>query len=124
MAAEENLEQGSADYEELAANNGVVVTDSEDHLLSMFYGYTPAVGDVLTFESMDGKAIEVTAVSYTHLDVYKRQPLWRRKSASGTGQDARGPRGAPVPGRAHQPPGHRPLIFFFLYSRGLRTFIM
>ena len=52
---EENLEQGSADYEELAANNGVVVTDSEDHLLSMFYGYTPAVGDVLTFESMDGK---------------------------------------------------------------------
>ena len=41
---EENLEQGSADYEELAANNGVVVTDSEDHLLSMFYGYTPAVG--------------------------------------------------------------------------------
>ena len=37
---EENLEQGSADYEELAANNGVVVTDSEDHLLSMFYGYT------------------------------------------------------------------------------------
>ena len=35
---EENLEQGSADYEELAANNGVVVTDSEDHLLSMFYG--------------------------------------------------------------------------------------
>ena len=34
---EENLEQGSADYEELAANNGVVVTDAEDHLLSMFY---------------------------------------------------------------------------------------
>ena len=27
---EENLEQGSADYEELAANNGVVVTDAED----------------------------------------------------------------------------------------------
>ena len=59
---EENLEQGSVDYEELAANNGVVVTDSEDHLLSMFYGYTPAVGDVLTFESMDGKAIEVTVM--------------------------------------------------------------
>lgn len=33
---EENLEQGSADYEELAVNNGVIVTDSEDHLLSMF----------------------------------------------------------------------------------------
>lgn len=40
MAAGENLEQGSVDYEELAANNGVIVTDSEDHLLSMFYGYT------------------------------------------------------------------------------------
>lgn len=73
---EENLEQGSADYEELAANNGVVVTDSEDHLLSMFYGYTPAVGDVLTFESMDGKAIEVTVMGIAKPSVTSGTGAW------------------------------------------------
>ena len=73
---EENLEQGSADYEELAANNGVVVTDSEDHLLSMFYGYTPAVGDVLTFESMDGKTIEVTVMGIAKPSVTSGTGAW------------------------------------------------
>ena len=73
---EENLEQGSADYEELAANNGVVVTDSEDHLLSMFYGYTPAVGDVLTFESMDGKSIEVTVMGIAKPSVTSGTGAW------------------------------------------------
>ena len=73
---EENLEQGSADYEERAANNGVVVTDSEDHLLSMFYGYTPAVGDVLTFESMDGKAIEVTVMGIAKPSVTSGTGAW------------------------------------------------
>ena len=73
---EENLEQGSVDYEELAANNGVIVTDSEDHLLSMFYGYTPAVGDVLTFESMDGKAIEVTVMGIAKPSVTSGTSAW------------------------------------------------
>lgn len=73
---EENLEQGSVDYEELAANNGVIVTDSEDHLLSMFYGYTPAVGDVLTFESMDGKAIEVTVMGIAKPSVTSGTGAW------------------------------------------------
>ena len=73
---EENLEQGSADYEELAANNGVVVTDAEDHLLSMFYGYTPAIGDVLTFESMDGKAIEVTVMGIAKPSVTSGTGAW------------------------------------------------
>ena len=63
-------------YEELAANNGVVVTDSEDHLLSMFYGYTPAVGDVLTFESMDGKTIEVTVMGIAKPSVTSGTGAW------------------------------------------------
>ena len=76
MKLRENLEQGSVDYEELAANNGVIVTDSEDHLLSMFYGYTPAVGDVLTFESMDGKAIEVTVMGIAKPSVTSGTGAW------------------------------------------------
>ena len=62
--------------QELAANNGVVVTDSEDHLLSMFYGYTPAVGDVLTFESMDGKTIEVTVMGIAKPSVTSGTGAW------------------------------------------------
>ena len=61
---------------EQTGNNGVVVTDSEDHLLSMFYGYTPAVGDVLTFESMDGKAIEVTIMGIAKPSVTSGTGAW------------------------------------------------
>ena len=70
------LSEYGADYEELAANNGVVVTDAEDHLLSMFYGYTPAIGDVLTFESMDGKAIEVTVMGIAKPSVTSGTGAW------------------------------------------------
>ena len=42
----------------------------------MFYGYTPAVGDVLTFESMDGKAIEVTIMGIAKPSVTSGTGAW------------------------------------------------
>lgn len=42
----------------------------------MFYGYTPAVGDVLTFESMDGKTIEVTVMGIAKPSVTSGTGAW------------------------------------------------
>lgn len=73
---DENMEQGSADYEELAAKDGVIVTDSEDHLLNMLYGYTPAIGDVLDFETMDGNIMQVTVMGIAKPSVTTGTGAW------------------------------------------------
>lgn len=73
---DENMEKGSADYEELVANDGVIVTDSGEQLLSMLYGYTPTIGDVLTFETMDGNTMQVTVMGIAKPGVTSGTGAW------------------------------------------------
>ncbi len=73
---DENMEKGSADYEELAANDGVIVTDSGEQLLSMLFGYTPTIGDVLTFETMDGNTMQVTVMGIAKPEVTSGTGAW------------------------------------------------
>ena len=56
------LIEGTADYDELAEQNGIIITDASDHLLAMYYDYTPAVGDRLAVRLPDGGTFEVTVM--------------------------------------------------------------
>lgn len=51
--------EGTADYDEMAAKNGVIIGDSEK-LLEKFYGFTPKVGDVLHCQGFNGESLDVT----------------------------------------------------------------
>ena len=55
--------EGTADYDELVKNHGIVVTDDiEKPLSTMYSGYQPKIGDTLTFQPYGGEPMEFTVM--------------------------------------------------------------
>lgn len=52
---------GTADYDALAEGNGILISDSSDHILSG-YDYTPQIGDVLHLKTYGGQDMDLNVM--------------------------------------------------------------
>ncbi len=52
---------GTADYDALAEGNGILISDSSDHILSG-YEYTPQIGDVLHLKTYGGQDMDLNVM--------------------------------------------------------------
>ena len=63
LLSPEMVLEGTADYDELVKNHGIVITDDlEKPLSAMYSGYQPKIGDTLTFQPYGGEPMEFTVM--------------------------------------------------------------